>query len=52
MGIFSGQFYVRVKGGKVPQRTKTTKYNKGDDFVASWDDTVKLCVLKRLFSAR
>ena len=45
VGFFGGVFYVRVKGGKVPQRTKTAKYNKGDEFVASWNDTVKLCVL-------
>jgi len=46
VGLFSGLFYVRVKGGKVPQRTKTTKYNKGEEFVASWDDTVKLSGLE------
>jgi len=46
VGIFSGQFYVRVKGGKVPQRTKTTKYIRGDEFVATWNDTVKLSGLE------
>ena len=45
VGFFSGVFYVRVKGGQVPQRTKTARYNKEDEFVASWSDTVKLCVL-------
>lgn len=45
VGFFNGLFYVRIKGGKVPQRTKTTKYIKGDEFVATWEDTVKLCVL-------
>ncbi|KAG8214183.1 hypothetical protein J3R82DRAFT_10972 [Butyriboletus roseoflavus] len=42
VGFFNGLFYVRVKGGKVPQRTKTTRYSKGDEFVATWDDIVKL----------
>jgi len=46
VGLFSGVFYVRVKGGRVPQRTKTTRYNKGDEFVASWGDTVKLSGLE------
>lgn len=44
LGFFSGLFYVSVKGGKVPQKTKKVKYTKGDEFVASWNDTVKLCV--------
>jgi len=42
VGFFSGLFYVRVKGGKVPQRTKTAKYARGEEFVARWNDTVKL----------
>ncbi|KAG9316912.1 hypothetical protein JVU11DRAFT_2990 [Chiua virens] len=42
VGFFSGLFYVRIKGGKVPQRTKTAKYNEQDEFVARWGDTVKL----------
>ncbi|KAF8550631.1 hypothetical protein OG21DRAFT_1513761 [Imleria badia] len=46
VGFFSGLFYVRVKGGKVPQRTKKTKYNKGDEFVASWGETVRLSGLE------
>lgn len=48
VGFFSGLFYVRVKGGKVPQRTKTAKYTRGDEFVASWNDTVKLYVFALL----
>ncbi|KAI9571600.1 hypothetical protein HD554DRAFT_2036544 [Boletus coccyginus] len=46
VGFLSSVFYVRVKGGQVPQRTKTAKYNKGDEFVASWNDTVKLSGLE------
>jgi len=46
LGFFSGLFYVSIKGGKVPQKTKKVKYTKGDEFVASWNDTVKLSGLE------
>ncbi|KAH0828112.1 hypothetical protein J3R83DRAFT_3783 [Lanmaoa asiatica] len=46
VGFFGGLFYVRVKGGKVPQRTKTARYIKGDEFVVTWGDTVKLTGLE------
>jgi len=46
VGLFSGLFYVMVKGGKVPQKTKKAKYNKGEEFVASWNDTVTLSGLE------
>ncbi|KAF9227086.1 hypothetical protein BS17DRAFT_814027 [Gyrodon lividus] len=46
VGLFSGLFYVRVKGGKLSQRTKTAKYVKGENFVASWDESLKLSGLE------
>jgi len=46
VGLFSGLFYVSVKGGKDPQRTKTAKYVKGDEFVASWGESLKLSGLE------
>ncbi|KIK92258.1 hypothetical protein PAXRUDRAFT_147690, partial [Paxillus rubicundulus Ve08.2h10] len=46
VGMFSGLFYVSVKGGKNPQRTKTAKYIKGEEFVASWSESLKLSGLE------
>ncbi|KAF8840870.1 hypothetical protein BDN67DRAFT_1011098 [Paxillus ammoniavirescens] len=46
VGLFSGLFYVSVKGGKNPQRTKTAKYVKGEEFVASWGESLKLSGLE------
>ncbi|KAG2365374.1 hypothetical protein BDR07DRAFT_1481330 [Suillus spraguei] len=40
IGLFSGQFYIRIKGEKFTKQSKTTKYAKDGEYVAVWKDNI------------
>lgn len=40
IGLFSGQFYIRIKGDKFTKQSKTTKYTKDGEYVAVWKDSI------------
>lgn len=40
IGLFSGQFYIRIKGDKFTRQSKTTKYAKDGEYVAVWKDSI------------
>ncbi|KAG2154410.1 uncharacterized protein EDB93DRAFT_159061 [Suillus bovinus] len=40
IGLFSGQFYVRIKGDKFTKQSKTTNYAKDGEYVAVWKDSI------------
>ncbi|KAH7889006.1 hypothetical protein F5I97DRAFT_778552 [Phlebopus sp. FC_14] len=47
IGLLTGVFYVQIKGGgQVSKKTKPVKYvkSKGEEFVASWNESLTLCV--------
>lgn len=46
IGLFSGQFYIRIKGDKFTKQSKTTKYAKDGEYVAVWKDSITLYALK------
>lgn len=42
VGLFSGLFYVRIKGDGVQKKTKPTRYAGGGEFVATWREHLVL----------
>ncbi|KAG0696972.1 hypothetical protein DFH29DRAFT_1082636 [Suillus ampliporus] len=40
IGLFSGQFYIRIKGDGFTKQSKTTKYIKDGEYVAAWKDSI------------
>jgi hypothetical protein len=46
IGLFSGQFYIRIKGDKFTKQSKTAKYAKDGEYVAVWKDSITLYALK------
>jgi len=40
IGLFSGQFYIRIKGDGFTKQSKITKYAKDGEYVAVWKDSI------------
>lgn len=46
IGLFSGQFYIRIKGDGFTKQSKITKYAKDGEYVAVWKDSITLYALQ------
>jgi len=42
VGLFSGKFYIRIKGDNFMKQSKPTKYARDGDYVATWKDSITL----------
>ncbi|OJA14056.1 hypothetical protein AZE42_05221 [Rhizopogon vesiculosus] len=40
IGLFSGQFYICIKGDNFTKQSKTTKYVKDGEYAAAWEDSI------------
>jgi hypothetical protein len=42
VGLFSGQFFVRINGDNFTKQSKPTKYTRDGEYVATWRDIITL----------
>jgi len=42
VGLFSGQYYILIKGDNFTKQSKTTKYAQDGEYVAAWNDSITL----------
>ncbi|KAJ8586639.1 hypothetical protein M405DRAFT_883179 [Rhizopogon salebrosus TDB-379] len=40
VGLFSGQFFVRINGDNFTKQSKPTKYTRDGEYVATWRDII------------